>query len=255
MAPSSRVAASFAGSPPRVHWLQHVPFETLGAIQPWLAERGARIRLTRCHEDAAFPTLGEFDWLIVMGGPMSVHDCDRHPWLSEETRLIGRAIAAGKTVLGICLGAQLVAQALGARVFRAAEREIGWFPIESLPVPASGPFAGLFSLAHDVFHWHGETFDLPAGAIPLARSAACPNQAFALGDRVLALQFHPEMTADGARALIDHCPNDLSPGPWVQPPAAMLADERCFDRAHGLMHRVLETLERGGHVAAAGTTS
>jgi GMP synthase-like glutamine amidotransferase len=189
-----------------------------------------------------------------MGGPMSVHDLDRHPWLAAEQRLITQAIGAGKTVLGVCLGAQLIALAMGARVYRAPEREIGWFPIESLPVTTGGPFAELFSLAHDVFHWHGETFDLPAGAIPLARSTACTNQAFAVGDRVVAFQFHLEMTPEGARALIDHCPEDLAPGRWVQPPASMLEDERRFDRAHALMRRALEALDRAGGASPAGAT-
>jgi GMP synthase (glutamine-hydrolysing) len=244
MASPDRAATRPARAPLRVHWVQHVPFEDLGAIGPWLAERGARVNVTRCYAGPAFPSLEEFDWLIVMGGPMSVHDEDRYPWLADEARLVTRAIAAGKTVLGICLGAQLIAQVLGARVFRAEEREIGWFPIESLAVAEGRPFADLFSLAHDVFHWHGETFDLPAGAVPLARSAGCAIQAFAEGDRVLALQFHLEMTREGARALIDHCPDDLAPGRWVQPPAAMLADERRFDRGHALMRRALEALER-----------
>ncbi len=255
MAPPDRVATRPAPPPLNVHWLQHVPFEDLGAIGPWLAGRGARVTATRCYANPSFPSLDGFDWLIVMGGPMSVHDRDRHAWLVQEERLIGRAIAAGKTVLGICLGAQLIAQALGARVFHAPEREIGWFPIEPLAAPAGHPFAGLLPDSATVFHWHGETFDLPAGAVSLASSAACAKQAFAVGDCVLALQFHLEMTPDGARALIDHCPGDLGPGPWVQSPAAMLADARRFHRAHALMHRLLDGLERGARPSAQDVTS
>jgi GMP synthase-like glutamine amidotransferase len=239
--------------PLRVHWLQHVPFEGLGAIGPWLAQRGARVTGTRCHAGESLPALDDLDWLIAMGGPMSVHDRERHPWLAAEQRLIAAAIAAGKTVLGICLGAQLVAHALGARVVRAPEREIGWFPVAPVAARADHPFAHLFPDPCDVFHWHGETFDLPAGAVPLARSAACERQAFAVGDRVLALQFHLEMTPEGARALIEHCPEDLAPGPWVQPRTAMLADERRFHDAHGRMGRALGALERAACASAEAT--
>jgi hypothetical protein len=105
----------------------------------------------------------------------------------------------------------------------------------------------------DVFHWHGETFDLPAGAVPLARSTACANQAFAVGSRVLALQFHLEMTPEGARALIDHCPHDLAPGPWVESPVAMLADEHRFRDSHKNMARALEALDRAGRAAMDAT--
>ena len=249
MAQPRRVATPPARALLRVHWIQHVPFEELGAIRPWLVERGARVTATQCFADASFPSLDDFDWLIVMGGPMSVHDSDRHPWLAAEQRLIAQAISAGKTVLGICLGAQLVARALGARVFRAAEREIGWFPVEPVNAATGNPFVGLFAHPRDVFHWHGETFDLPAGAVPLARSTACVNQAFAVGDRVLALQFHLEMTPDGARALIAHCPEDLAPGPWVQSPAAMLADQSRFRDGHVRLRGVLDALERAGRVS------
>jgi GMP synthase-like glutamine amidotransferase len=244
MARPSRAAAPSHSAPPRVHWLQHVPFEELGTIRPWLAERAARITATTLYADPVLPKLHELDWLIVMGGPMSVHDRDRYPWLVQEQRLIADAIAADKTVLGICLGAQLVAQALGARVFRAPDREIGWFPLEPVTAPADDPLANLFLTTRRVFHWHGETFDLPPGAVPLAKSAACEHQAFALGPRVLGLQFHLEMTPDGARALIEHCPGDLAPGPWVQPPAAMLADGERFRHANALMRRVLDSLAR-----------
>ena len=253
--------ASFgqAATPPAqaslsVHWLQHVPFEGLGAIGPWLAQCGARVTTTRCHAGEDLPALDDFDWLIVMGGPMSVHDQDRYPWLAAEQRLIADAIAAGKTVLGICLGAQLIARSLGARVYRAREPEIGWFPIEPVPTPSGHSLADLFAVPHDVFHWHGETFDLPAGAVPLARSAACAHQAFAVGERVLALQFHLEMTPDGARALIDHCPGDLAAGPWVQPPSAMLADEGRFQRTHAVMRRLLDALDAARRASLADAT-
>jgi GMP synthase-like glutamine amidotransferase len=243
MAHSGPVAARPAQASIRVHWFQHVPFEGLGAIGPWLTARGARITATKCHAGESLPALADLDWLIVMGGPMSVHDRDRYQWLADEQRLIADAIAAGKTVLGVCLGAQLIAHSLGARVYRAPEREIGWFPIAPV-TPSTGPFANLLAEPQSVFHWHGETFELPPGTVLLARSAACEHQAFALGPRVLALQFHLEMTPDGARTLIEHCPADLAPGRWVQSAAALCGPAAPFGRANALMHRMLDALDR-----------
>jgi len=196
-----------------VHVLQHAPFEGLGSIGPWLERRRARMGWTRLYAGDPLPAPGGVDLLIVLGGPMSVNDEGRLPWLAAEKQALRDWIARDGPVLGVCLGAQLIASALGARVSRAATPEIGWFPIEGVPAPDE-----TFRLprACTVFHWHGETFDLPAGAVRLARSAACENQAFQLGRRVIALQFHLEMTRGGARALVENCGDELIPGPYVQ---------------------------------------
>lgn len=228
----------------RVHYLQHVAFEGLGSIAAWLEAREARLTATRLYEEPAprLPSADELDWLVVMGGPMSVNDEATHPWLVAEKQLVREAVAASRVVLGICLGAQLVASALGARVAPGPEPEIGWFPIEPVEGAGASPFAPLFARPREVFHWHGETFDLPPGAVRLARSAACPNQAFSLGDRVLALQFHLEMTPEGVAALADHCGDELVPRPWVQSRDAMLADPGRFDAIHAAMAQLLERL-------------
>ncbi len=226
----------------RVHWLQHVPFEGLGSIEPWLAARDARMSSTRMYESPVFPSLEDFDLLIVMGGPMSVNDEATLTWLAPEKRFIGRAIDAGKRVLGICLGAQLIAASRGARVSPNSEREIGWYPVEAEGHTA---FAELAAPACPVFHWHGETFDLPPATVRLARSIGCAEQAFALGDRVLALQFHLEMTPAGARALIEHCPADLAPGRFVQTAGDMLLDPRRFERSNAAMDALLRRFVGG----------
>jgi GMP synthase-like glutamine amidotransferase len=224
----------------RVHCLQHVPFEGLAQLGAWLEARGWSARTTPLWEGAPLPAPEAFDWLIVLGGPMSVHDEAEHPWLAAEKRLIGAALEREKTVLGICLGAQLIASALGAPVRRAPEREVGWFPVERVGDDAAWPLPP----AAEVFHWHGETFELPAGARHLARSAGCPNQAFALGERVLALQFHLETTPEAARALIAHCPGDLCPGRFVQDASEMLREPVRFERLHTLLEALLEPLAR-----------
>jgi len=226
----------------RVHYLQHVPFEGLGSIGPWLHARGASVRGTRLHDEDPLPARDDFDWLIVMGGPMSVHDEPAHPWLTAEKRCIAEAIAASKCVLGICLGAQLIASALGQRVYANAEPEIGWFPIQPPVPPATGPLAAAFSRPMEVFHWHGQTFDLPPGAAHVARSDACRNQAFSLDDRVLALQFHLEMTPESAKSLVEACGDELVDAPFVQTADEMLADSRRFDDTRATLTAVLESL-------------
>jgi GMP synthase-like glutamine amidotransferase len=226
----------------RVQVFQHVPFEGPGAIGPWLAARGARVETTRFFADPRIPPLEACDWLLVLGGPMSVNDEATLPWLREEKRAIAAAIAAGRTVLGVCLGAQLIASALGAKVGPSREREIGWFEVERVAGPEEHPLAAALPPRAEVFHWHGETFELPAGAVHLARSAGCEAQAFALGRRVLALQFHVETTPEGARALVEQCPDDLRRGRFVQSAAEMLGDPARFERAHALLGRLLDAL-------------
>ena len=117
----------------RVHCLQHVPFEGLGCIEPWLQSSGHAVTFTRFHESATLPELDHVDLLIVMGGPMSVNDEAEFPWLVQEKRFVRDAIHAGKSVLGVCLGAQLIAAAMGARVYQNHTREIGWLPVDAVP--------------------------------------------------------------------------------------------------------------------------
>jgi GMP synthase-like glutamine amidotransferase len=232
----------------RVHYLRHVPFEGLGSIRPWLEARHARVTSTRLYEDPRLPSVADFDWLIVMGGPMGANDDHLHPWLFAERALIADAVEAGKVVLGICLGAQLLARALGARVYRNPEPEIGWFRVEAVAGggrPAGDSAAGQpLPLPIDAFHWHGDTFDLPAGSTHLARSAACAHQAFSVGPRILGLQFHLEMTPAGACALAEACGNELHDAPWIQPESEMLRDPSRFERVHRAMDRTLEWLAR-----------
>jgi len=223
-----------------VHVLQHVAFEGLGGIGSWLEARGAQFGCTRLFAGDPLPRLDGLDLLIALGGPMSVNDEARLPWLAAEKRVLREAIARGIPVLGVCLGAQLIASALGARVYRSAATEIGWFPIESVPGP-DGTFR--FPPACTVFHWHGETFDLPEGAVRLARSAACANQAFQIGRHVIALQFHLEATPGGVRALVEHCRGELVGGPYVQTEQELRrAPVSPYQAANALMGEVLDYL-------------
>jgi len=225
----------------RAHYLQHVAFEGLGGIEPWLTAAGYEIKRTPLFASALLPDISEFDWLIVMGGPMSVNDEAVYPWLAAEKKLIREAVLAGKRVLGICLGAQLIANAMGAEVHRNAFKEIGWFPVQGLSLSDASSFR--FPTSFEAFHWHGETFGLPPHAIPLARTAACENQAFQLGSTVIGLQFHLETTPESAHAMIAHCKAELTPAAYVQSEDAMLgvASEK-YRTLHALMRNVLAFL-------------
>lgn len=225
----------------RAHWLQHVPFEGLGSIEGWLQARGWSIGCTPLHTQATLPALDGIDLLIAMGGPMSVNDGQVYPWLAAEKVLLRAAIDAGVRVLGICLGAQLIASALGARVHAAPQPEIGWWPVQGRPTEGADGFR--FPQQLEVFQWHGETFELPPGATGLAASPLCPQQAFSLGPRVLGLQFHLETTPASARSLIAHCGDALQPGGCVQSAAQMLdAAPARYARLNAEMGRVLEYL-------------
>lgn len=205
-----------------IHFLQHVPFEDLGALEQWVVKPGNRVTSTRLYEDIRLPFVDLFDVLIIMGGPMSVHDEDRHRWLLAEKDLIRKALDKGKKVIGICLGAQLIAEVLGASVSLNPVAEIGWFNVElSNEALAQPAFKGLDKTITP-FHWHGETFTLPANAIAIGKSAACANQGFLWNNQVLALQFHLEITQEGITGLLNNCREDLKEGPYVQDAGSMI---------------------------------
>ena len=198
------------------------------------------ISATKFYEDARIPKIHEIDWLIVMGGPMSANDEQRYPWMQAEKKFIAEAIIKGKIVLGVCLGAQLIANALGARVYPNREKEIGWFPIEQLVQRETTGLKNIFPPQLEVFHWHGDTFDLPPHAVHLARSEGCDNQAFCIGERVLGLQFHLEATPFTVTSLIEQCRHDLVPGRYIQSEAEMLSVPSRFQRINGVMDALLD---------------
>lgn len=229
----------------RLHYLQHVPFEGLGHIRTWAASKGHGVTCTRLHVNDPLPPLMEVDLLVIMGGPMNVYEELKYPWLATEKRFIAEAISLGRPILGVCLGAQLLASVMGARVYPNADREIGWFEIYRTDEAERSALAGFLPQKAEVFHWHGDTFEVPAGAVHMARSTGCEHQGFIAQERIVGLQFHLEVTADGAGRLVQNCRQDLeAPGRFVQTPAAILSNAHRFGQAHALLVALLDRLSR-----------
>jgi GMP synthase-like glutamine amidotransferase len=227
----------------RIQVLQHVPFEGPAGIADWAASRGHPLAVARLYCGDPLPALDAFDRLAVMGGPMGIYDEQDHPWLVPEKAFLAAAIQAGKNIVGVCLGAQLLADRLGARVVRNPQKEIGWLPIELTPEALADPVFGPLAPGLTVYHWHGDTFPLPRGATHLARSAGCEHQAFLYQGRVLGLQFHLETTPESLAALATHCADEIVPGPYVQDAATMLAAQPAdYARIHSAMSGLLDRL-------------
>ncbi len=199
----------------RVHYLQHVPFEGLGSIESWLVDNGCQITATRFFDADPLPDHANIDLVIVMGGPMGVQDEAEFPWLSEEKQWLRRIIDDGKRVLGICLGAQLVAEVLGAQVTKNQHTEIGWFPVYRPEGASESTVGSWLPNPLDVFHWHGDTFSIPDGALHLATSVGCKNQGFVFEERVVALQFHLEVTTDSVQSLVANGRDELISSKYI----------------------------------------
>jgi GMP synthase-like glutamine amidotransferase len=226
----------------RIAVLQHVPFEGPAAIADWAAARGIAVTVAHLYRDEPLPALADFDMLTVMGGPMSVNDEAEYAWLAPEIALVRDAIGAGKTVLGVCLGAQTIAKSLGAKVYAGKQKEIGWFDVRR--TEAAHPIFDGLPAAFPALHWHGETFDLPAGAVRLAETDSTPNQAFGVGNRVLGLQFHIEATPVSVAGLLENCADEIGAGPYQQSPDAIRAHLGTCASLEPLLGRVLGNLTR-----------
>lgn len=232
--------------PLRIHYLQHVNFEGLGCIEAWANEHNHILSATKFYENCFFPDLNSFDCLIIMGGPMSVYDENSFNWLAREKVFIRNSIEAKKKVLGICLGAQLIAICLGAKVKKAENKEIGWFPVS--PTIECKQHLWFFELFKDnpfVFHWHGDQFEIPPkDSLNLLVSDANANQAFFYGENVIGLQFHLEVTKQNIELMLEHGKNELTTSRFIQSVEDIRKGTQYIERCNIMMNAILEFLNK-----------
>jgi GMP synthase-like glutamine amidotransferase len=228
----------------QIHYLQHVAFEDAANIAAWAETHGHAVSATRLDRGDPLPPPEAFDWLVIMGGPMNVYEHDRYPWLVAEKQFIADAIRDKKLVLGVCLGAQLLADVLGGRVTPNAEKEIGWFPVSLAADARRSPVFQTLPDRFLAFHWHGDTFSIPPGSLHAAQSEACANQAFQYGDRVIGLQFHLDYSLASIEKMIHHCGDELVDAPHIQSSPPALADAGRVQQIQELLYRLLDAMER-----------
>jgi GMP synthase-like glutamine amidotransferase len=226
----------------RILCLQHVRFEGPGEIATWAESRGHQLTCSHIYR-AGFTHPTEHDFLIVMGGPMGVNDEQTYPFLAEEKAFIASVIDSGALVLGVCLGAQLLADVLGAPVTQADQPEIGWYPCERTTEGASSQVFGALPEQIAPLHWHGDTFAIPEGAIHGFASEACTNQAFDFDDgRVIGLQYHLEQTPETLAGLIEGAGDELADDLWIQSGEKMLAGGERFNVANDQLFTLLDAM-------------
>jgi GMP synthase-like glutamine amidotransferase len=229
----------------KIHCIQHVKFEALGTMGEWIEKKKHCLSTTHLYENESLPETDTFDLLIVMGGPMNIYEYEKYLWMRKEKAFLEKAVAEGKAVLGICLGAQLLADVLKAKVFKNNHKEIGWFPV--YVIKEGKPDVSLLEAVpaqFTAFHWHGDTFDLPEGARRLFESEACKNQGFIYENRVIGLQFHVEMSDQTIRNVIEDCRDELVEGKYIQKEDEMLGREDFLIESKRLMFRLMDNLEK-----------
>jgi len=225
----------------RIHYLQHVAYEDPGCIEQWALEKNHHLTSTKLFRNETFPDISTLDWLIIMGGPMSVNDSDSIDWINAEKEFIAKAINAGKTIIGICLGSQFIASVLGAEIYKNHHKEIGWFPIYNPNNTSNLLFDN--TEVYPVFHWHGETFDLPENATLLASSEACKNQAFLYGRNILGLQFHFEVTEDSLQQMITFGKEDIDGSAYTQEAEIIATQKGLIKENNRRMYNILNHFE------------
>ncbi len=226
----------------RMHCLLHAPFEGPGIITDWAGKKGHQLGYTRLYNGEPLPVAEGVDLLIIMGGPMNVYDFHVYPWMEDETAWVASLISSGKPVLGICLGAQIITVALEAGVFPGKHKEIGWHNLQFLPSLGNFKICNDLPPTRKVFHWHGDSFDIPEGAVRIASSKAYSNQGYIFRDRVVALQFHLEVTPANVMDMANNCRDELVPGPHIQTQDQILTERIDYKANQQVMFRFLDYL-------------
>ena len=225
-----------------IHYFQHNHFEDLGCIGVWAKSNNFTTSVTRFDLNPMLPSLQDFDWLVIMGGKMGVYDSNQYPWIPDEIGFIRKAINSGKVVIGICLGAQLIASSLGARVYKNSEPEMGFWPLQFSQEARKDNVFKHFPEELKVMHFHFDAFELPEGAVAMAKSPVTPVQAFRYGTNVFALQFHPELTESGVLEFINELTPEIVPGALVQNPEQMQHNIDCCKLNNEILSKVMDDI-------------
>ncbi|HYM20302.1 MAG TPA: type 1 glutamine amidotransferase [Candidatus Kapabacteria bacterium] len=225
----------------RIHYLEHALHEAPGNIADWAHERAHTVSGSRLYAGDPLPRHEYFDMLVILGGPMSIHNRTTYPWLRQEKHFIEKAIELNMPTLGICLGSQLIADVLGADVYPMSHKEIGWYSVTMTAEGIAHPVASALPHHFKAFHWHGETFSVPEGATLLCRSNACLHQGFSLGDNILALQFHPEATPKLVENFVTAGEAELEHARYIQD-ASSIAN--AAEHSDDMRHSFFEMLDR-----------
>lgn len=217
--------------------LKHFDFDDPSFFISWAGQNEAELTVLFPPNGFHAPSFASFDLLIILGGPMSAYQDHEYPWLQSEKVFIREAVQLGKKVLGICLGAQMLAEVLGGKVYRNPNKEIGWHPVQRNGIRhplLEGVPNGFYS-----FHWHGDTFELPEGTVSLAFSEACRNQAFTYGEHVLGLQFHLETTEACLATMLERWQHELIEAPWIQKAEQILEQTDRTTDSKAILHQIL----------------
>lgn len=225
-----------------IHYLQHIAFEDLANIKAWTKSKKHKISCTKLFNNENLPSVNSFDFLIIMGGPMNIYEEKKYRWLVAEKKFIEKTISAEKFVLGICLGAQLIANVLGGKVTKNKFKEIGWFKVTKTKSADKSLIFKNLPKNFTAFHWHGDTFSIPKNCLQLAESEGCKNQGFEYNKKFLALQFHLESTKESIDKLIKNCSNELVEGKYIQKKEAMLSLKNIL-KANNFMNLILNNIQ------------
>ncbi|HOK67454.1 MAG TPA: type 1 glutamine amidotransferase [Anaerohalosphaeraceae bacterium] len=225
----------------KIRCLRHVPFEDAGAIEDWAVHRGFPLCYTCLDENEGLPRTESFDFLVVLGGPMNIYEEEQYPWLAEEKQFLKECVRARKKILGICLGAQLLADVLGGKVSGNPFKEIGWHPVHlSRSAEQSPVLLRIFPKRFTAFQWHGDTFHIPPGGLRWAESSACQNQAFQYGQNIIGLQFHLEYTRKNIENMLYYCSDEIIDSPFIQKPSIIRKGYDYLPQMNAMLFRFLD---------------
>lgn len=222
----------------KIHCIRHEPFEDLACIEDWIKNNNYELSCTLTYLQQTFPSDCSFDLLVIMGGTASIYNSMQETWYLEEKKFLGDCIRRKTKILGICLGAQILASVLGSRIYPGKAKEIGWFPVDFFAEDIPG--LEFMPKRIETFHWHGDTFDIPEGAIKLASSELTPNQGFIYNETIFALQFHPEMTKISLNKIIESAGEELNQkSNYIQSADYILSRPDLIDINNALMYDLL----------------